>query len=216
MTTYTIKPNELEAIALGASNEEVRYYMCGVLFEQYPDGKTALITTDGHRLMSVHAQQRNTPDNSFILANADVKKVLAMAKGDKAPKRRAMADKQRIVITAGENCELALSVVWLDVDGEVFKTVGSFTTSAVGGNFPDWRRVIPSPDLKVVAPSSIGFNGAYMADFAKASKLLSNGNKSCLVGITITSAGGPILIEIPETDKDKPFEFMGVLMPHRL
>lgn len=215
MTTYTIKPNELEAVALGASNEEVRYYMCGVLFEQYPDGKTALITTDGQRLMSVHAQQASVPDNRFILANADVKKVLAIAKGDKAP-NRTRADKQRIVITAGENCELAVSVVWLDVDGEVFKTVGSFTTSAIDGNFPDWRRVMPSPDLKAVAPSSIGFNGAYMADFAKASKLLSNGNKSCLVGITITSAGGPILIEIPENDVNNTFEFMGVLIPHRI
>ena len=215
MTTYTIKPNELEAVALGASNEETRYYLCGVLFEQYPDGKTALITTDGHRLMSVHAQQGSAPDNSFILANADVKKVLAMAKADKAP-NRALAGKQRIVITAGENCGLALSVVWLDVDGEVFKTVGSFTTSAIDGNFPDWRRVVPSPNLKAIAPSSIGFNGAYMADFAKASKLLSNGNKSCLVGITLTGAGGPILIEIPENDVNNPFEFMGVLMPARL
>ena len=43
MKTYTIKPNELEAIHLTASKEQTRYYLVGVNIESYEDGTTALI-----------------------------------------------------------------------------------------------------------------------------------------------------------------------------
>lgn len=80
--TYTIKPNELQAVALASSAEEIRYYLKGVLCELYNDNTVGLIATDGHRLASINTQSREAIKDSFILASDDVKKAAAMAKAE--------------------------------------------------------------------------------------------------------------------------------------
>lgn len=192
MTTYTIKPNELEAVALASSSEQTRYYLNGVCIETYTDGTSGLIATDGHRLHAINTQEK--PISSFILGNDAVEKALKLVKSEKT--------KWTVTIEITDN---TLQAVMHDKQGELIGVIGSFDFKPVDGNFPDWRRVIPNEATGNVE-NDIAFNCAYMADFGKVAKLLT-GTKSQYVNLTSAGRDNPILVNI------KYDAFTGVLMP---
>jgi DNA polymerase III sliding clamp (beta) subunit (PCNA family) len=207
--TYIIEVNQLEAIALAASSEQVRYYINGVHCELYNDNTAGLIATDGHRLASINTQPREAIKDSFTLGNNDVKKAVAMAKAQQKElgKRSGLQAVIRIH-KDGENLQVEIavrdSVAIAKIGGE-FKAE---TLGTEGGNFPDWRRVIPA-DNDDFCPY-ISFNGAYMTSFAAMGKLLTDTKTNQLV-IKTTGKDSPLKITMPNAS-----EFLGVLMPMRI
>ena len=113
---------------------------------------------------------------------------------------RSLSDFVRISIEGTE--QLTIKIVTIGDDGEVFKVYGEFTTKAIDGTFPDFRRVIPE-DIKN-ACGVMAFDPAYLADFAKAAKLLGRE----VLQLQSTGAEQAILVNICEG-------FTGVLMPRR-
>lgn len=205
MTTYTIKPNELEAISLASSTEETRYYMRGVCVEVYADGTTGLIAIDGHRMASVRAKKEEQPVTSFIIESADIKKALQLAKAA-IKESKTLAALVSIFLTLEDNC-LKVVVGWADKEtGELFRESGQFTSKPVGCTFPDWRCIIPTSKTGDLETS---FNASYMADFGKMAKLLS-GTAVQQIVMRNTGAGNPMIVTMPYA-----CEFFGVLMPMR-
>ncbi len=200
MIKITIKPNELEAIALAASTEQTRYYLNGVFFEVYGDNY-AMVATDGHRVHSLNVQSKTAPADSFILSAIDIKKALAMVKMGKKEY------KQTPLITIERDKGVLDIYIIMEIKDEAPRVLSSFTAKPVDGNFPDFRRVVPA------APESggntVAFNANYMADFAEAAKLL-NGSKLGCIQTIITDPASPIIINISH----QPL-FTGVLMPMR-
>jgi hypothetical protein len=192
----TIKPNELEAVAFASSYEQTRYYLNGVCVETYADGTSGLIATDGHRLHAIAANKQEQPVSSFILGNNAIEKALKLAKSEKT--------KWNVTI---EITDQTLQAVMRDKQGELIEIIGSFDFKPVYGNFPDWRRVIPSMPADNVE-NDIAFNCAYMADFGKVAKLLT-GLKTSRIKLTSTGRTNPILVNVNYD------AFTGVLMPMR-
>lgn len=207
MTTYTINPNELEAVALAASTEQTRYYLNGVFIERYADGTIALIATDGHRMASVRAKLTKQPAESFILGSADIKKALQLVKSAKKEFSRVVHNFIKVVIDV-DGLDLLISVVLMDKElSETINTVGTFNTKAIDGTFPDYRRIVPSKDGE--GAYHISFNCAYMNAFGSMVKLLT-GNKCEQVSIQNTGISNPMIITIPGCA-----DFVGILMPMR-
>ncbi len=94
------------------------------------------------------------------------------------------------------------------VDGNgIGAAKGSFTTKAIDGNFPDWRRVLPM-DSDDVSPY-MSFNADYMASFAKMANLITNSNVAHLI-TKQTTPDAPIKITMKYNA-----DFLGVLMGMR-
>ncbi len=203
----TIKPNELEAVALSSSTEQTRYYLVGVCFEPYDKNTCGMVATDGHRFHAINADLKAAvPANSFILSSDDVKKVLSMVKAEQKAVGRYSKNDIMISIKLIKD-DLQISVIWINKNLETVKTAGSFTTKPVDGSFPDWRRTVPS-ELAPETHSDLAFNCSYMADFGKAAKIL--GDRRQLVKIISSGRTSPMLVNLPFYPS-----FMGVLMPMR-
>lgn len=200
--TLTIKANELEAVAIAASREQLRYYVKGVFFEPYADNTTGMIATDGHRLHATHAKREEAvPVGSFIMGNDDIAKVLSMYKAQAKALGRNAAQYLTIEIT-----DKTIAIIYT-VKDEPPKTCASFQFTPIDGNFPNWRRVLPTRDCQAEV---VGFNGAYMVDFAKACKLVTE-QKMPLIAIKNMGASNAILVTFPNNA-----DFLGVLMPMRV
>lgn len=197
MKAITIKANELEAIALAASHEDTRYYLNGVCVEVYKDGSYGMIATDGHRMASLHARQKEEAITSFIIGNDTIKKALTLYK--MAAKTVAKSVRDRLVLIIDEK---TVDIVLEDI------TKDSFNYAPVDADFPDWRRIIPSEILKADT-MDLAFNTDYIADFGKMAKLLRD---SKIGHIQIISNGNqnPITVNIAYDG------FIGVLIPVRL
>lgn len=193
-----IKANELQAVALAASTETMRYYLKGVCFED----NGGMIATDGHRMHTIRAQVKAEVKDSFILGNDDIKKVLALYKPIEK-EHKPIREKLRICIEHDKGA-LKISIVMAEGDSV---SLGGFDGKAVDGNFPDWRRVLPSGEPEPI--TAIGINTNYVADFGKANSLLA-GFKAPNIKLEFYGDTTPMLIEIAE------YDFLGALMPVRV
>jgi DNA polymerase III sliding clamp (beta) subunit (PCNA family) len=206
MTTIYMKPAELAAIAIAASTEATRYYLNGVCVESYSDGTHGLIATDGHRLHSINTQEKAV--EHFIFASDDIKKALAMLKAEEKTLKPLKHLLRIIVEHTPPMCALKVSIA-LVTENELkeieIHEKASFTTKAIEGNFPDWRRIMPTSE-PLAGP--IGFNGFLAHGFTEAAKLL--GDKSALVIFNSNGTDNPIPVSIQAAPA-----FKGVLMPMR-
>ena len=192
---YKINAAELEAVSLAASHEQSRYYLNGVCLEPYEDNTVGMIATDGHRLHTMHVKRdAAVPEGSFIIGNDDIAKALSLYKAAVKGLARSMRDMLTLQVTA--------DTITVMLGGDIPQ--GSFSYKPVDANFPDWRRVFPSGEAG--APN-VAFNGAYITDFAKASKIL--GNRVPHLQLVPHGNTGPMLVNIRYAG------FVGVLMPAR-
>jgi DNA polymerase III sliding clamp (beta) subunit (PCNA family) len=196
-----INPTKLQAVALALSTQETRY-LGGVLVETYKDGSCGLAATDGHRLHTIDTKNEEVI-SQFILANADIKKAISLVKMAQKELTRSLRHLVQISIKC-EGGQLNIRIVLSDDDGKEF---GAFTSKEIDGNFPEWRRVVPSDTSQGCGVMS--FNPDYLADFGAAAGLL-NVNKVTSVRLTSSGPDAPILVTIAGCS-----EFMGVLVPMR-
>lgn len=132
---FSLKQGVLKSIIdstqFSMANQDVRYYLNGLLFETEGNVLRA-IATDGHRLALSHR-------------NVDVtlpeKQVIVPRKGVVEMARLLESDEQDITIAIGDNAIRAIT------------SSAVFTSKLVDGRFPDYRRVLPKGGNKVVIAS---------------------------------------------------------------
>jgi DNA polymerase-3 subunit beta len=121
----------IDSVAFGMAQQDVRYYLNGMLFELSSFGMKA-VATDGHRLAlsGLEAQTGLTDVKSIILPRKGVLELAKLLQDTESP----------CVLTIGKN--------------HLKATVDSFTFTSklIDGKFPDYQRVIPKGgDKKVIA-----------------------------------------------------------------
>lgn len=132
---FTIKQGTLksliDATQFSMANQDVRYYLNGLLLETEGNVLRA-IATDGHRLALSHRQ---------IEATLPEKQVIVPRKG--------VVELQRLF--EGEDLDITIAIG----DNAIRATTASavFTSKLVDGRFPDYRRVLPKGGDKIVIAS---------------------------------------------------------------
>ena len=116
----TVDANTLAAVAIAQSNEKTRYYLNGVCFEP-----GVMVATDGNMLTAAQCDY----DNPARIILPISKKAQTAAK-----KRSA-----RAVTWDGEERDGTLQVI-----GENGEILHVEPVRTIDGEFPDWRRVLPS------------------------------------------------------------------------
>lgn len=123
------------------SKEETRYYLNGVYLHQSENGKLIAAATDGHRLgkceiaLPLGAQM---PANGVIIPTKCVEEVL------------------KLIDIATENVQIEIS------DSKIRFSFGDviLTSKLVDGKFPDYSRVIPKNNSKVLIVDKSEFQSA--------------------------------------------------------
>jgi len=170
----------LKAAAIAVSKEETRYYLNGVCLQADEKNGVIFVATDGHRLLAFRQSETYEGEALNVIIPNDI--IAAIKLNKKIDDGELTRD--------GDKWTLEYSCF-------------SVYFKMIGGDFPDWRRFVPSEcDGKPAA-----FNPKYYGDFEKVAKILER-TGSC---IQISYNGeGPSLIGFGD-DVDG----FGVIMPYR-
>lgn len=119
----------IEKTAFAMAQQDVRYYLNGMLFE-VSAGRLRTVATDGHRLALCDAEAHSDSNDRM--------QVIVPRKGVQELARLLSDDEGEVTITLGSNHMRA--------------TVGnvSFTSKLIDGKFPDYERVLPKGGDKIV------------------------------------------------------------------
>ncbi len=156
MNKFTIPTKDLEALSIGMSNEETRYYLKGVNVKRVALGYR-LAATDGHFLLcNMVDENTETHDACDVIMSADfIRNALKIAK---SMKMRfidiEISDGQSRLVDGGRavlSCDL------------------------VDGSFPNFNRLLPD-DSDTTHEKKLVISGINATKLAKVSKLIT-GNK---------------------------------------
>lgn len=207
------------AAHLFASRDRMRFYLRGVLVEPHKDGGVIMAATDGHRLLVIRDQE-GSASATFIctapaaILKACVQKPRSIRFGrDFAQAKHLHFIGHTAYVTSKQFTDSADAIRDVREIGPMHLAVAH--APAIDGDFPDWRRVIPS---SVPAPSPncwCDFNPALIEGFAQAATLLMKGaglaGGACLK-FGIIGADCPVLVNIGGLPAPDAF---GLLMPLR-
>ena len=131
-STLDIQPNVLRSLidrtAFSMAQQDVRYYLNGMLFELKP-GRLRAVATDGHRLALCDAELEAPVEEASVILP-----------------RKGVMELSRILGDAGEVARLTIG------RNHVRIVVGAitFTSKLVDGKFPEYDRVIPKEGTRHV------------------------------------------------------------------
>lgn len=119
----------MERTHFSMANQDVRYYLNGMLFE-VNDNQLRTVATDGHRLAmaGMALEQSGLPQRQVIVPRKGVTELMRLLE----------ADDQLVQISIGQNHIRLVS------EGM------TFTSKLLDGRFPDYRRVLPQGGDKFV------------------------------------------------------------------
>lgn len=185
----------LKAIEPFMSNEEARYYLKGVFFQN-----GLIIATEGRLLAAIKPAVVNGRLEDMILPRDTVEKILKV-------KPQFKKDAVWVNIELGEGTGVA--VVWQAMNKEEHILAQSFVP--VDGTFPDWRRVVPGAEnFDLLAPEKgrteqlpASFNPALLAAFQSFG--------DCITLYPNREPAAPMLVRAKTDD----FDAVGVIMPRR-
>lgn len=180
-------------VAQFSADKDIRFYINGVCLQNHKDGLFA-VATNGH--IMAYARLGDAQDEQefeLILSNVFVKDAILSFKD------------------AGD-----LTIEQKTIEGQNYIEANGASTrksmKAMGGRYPDWRRVFPSEDAEPVA-DTVGFNPKYLAVFEKAYKAFKKFDKSIGEGVAVTLHGPTnAAVFVP---RDAP-EIRAVVMPMRV
>ena len=119
----------IEQTQFSMANQDVRYYLNGILLE-IENGSIRMVATDGHRLAM--------SELSTELAVGDKRQVIIPRKG--------VLELSRLLSTENTECKVQLNPNHIRITmGDII-----FTSKLVDGRFPDYERVIPKGGDKLV------------------------------------------------------------------
>ncbi|MDH5784310.1 MAG: DNA polymerase III subunit beta [Chromatiales bacterium] len=111
------------------ANQDVRYYLNGLLLELNPTSLRA-VATDGHRLA--------LSEKACDISNGDIKQIIVPRKG--------IIELTRLLSDSDDGCTVQINNNFIRIDlGEIV-----FTSKLIDGRFPDYDRVIPKGGQKIV------------------------------------------------------------------
>lgn len=187
---FDITVNELKAFEIIAKSADApRYYLRGISVEYLPEAqKLALVATDGHRLLFKvfdPSHSNIVPDDfshfqNFIIPVETIKQAIAGMRG---------TDSVRISVN-------------VNADNVIEHHMQNVHFRPIDGNFPDWKRVIPSGINNEIGQ----YDPKYIGEFGRIAKLI--GKKSGKIHIYHNGQDAAhIALGIPD--------YFGVLMPLR-
>jgi DNA polymerase-3 subunit beta len=119
----------LDATAFAMAQQDVRYYLNGMLLE-IGNLYVRMVATDGHRLaLSTLATDQEMQAEKQVIVP-----------------RKGIVELARLLSDSNEHITIAIS------DNHIFSTIGNFkfTSKLIDGKFPDYNRVIPKGGDKVM------------------------------------------------------------------
>lgn len=119
----------IDKTAFAMAQQDVRYYLNGMLFE-VTAGKLRTVATDGHRLAMCDAEARTEGNDRM--------QVIVPRKGVHELARLLTDDEGEVTISLGTN--------------HIRATLGNvtFTSKLIDGKFPDYERVLPRGGDKII------------------------------------------------------------------
>lgn len=163
----------IDSTSFAMAQQDVRYYLNGMLFEVSPD-YLRVVSTDGHRLAMETLESKNDI--------ASVQQLILPRKGV-MELARLLEDEGDITLVFGQNHIRAAVADF------------TFTSKLVDGKFPDYNRVLPKGGKKVI----LGDCQALKQGFSRAS-ILSN-EKYRGVRVVLTSGELRIFANNPEQEE---------------
>ena len=176
----SIKQSELKLLLekthFSMAQQDVRYYLNGLLFE-LSDKQVRLVATDGHRL---------------ALAEATIQQAIGTALQVILP-RKGVLELQRVLTGEGD-VELAIGTNHMKVSVGGVK----FTSKLIDGRFPDYNRVIPTDPNRIVAT-----NPQVVRSALQRAAILSNEKYR---GIRLTLKSGAVLLQAHNPEQEEAEE----------
>jgi DNA polymerase-3 subunit beta len=163
----------IDSTSFAMAQQDVRYYLNGMLFEVSPD-YLRVVSTDGHRLAMETLESKNDI--------ASVQQLILPRKGV-MELARLLEDEGDITLVFGQNHIRAAVADF------------TFTSKLVDGKFPDYNRVLPKGGNKVI----LGDCQALKQGFSRAS-ILSN-EKYRGVRVVLTNGELRIFANNPEQEE---------------
>ncbi|EAQ65139.1 DNA polymerase III, beta chain [Marinomonas sp. MED121] len=118
----------IERTGFAMANQDVRYYLNGMLFE-VADGQLRVVSTDGHRLATAIEDAQVSGDLTQVIVP-----------------RKGVLELNRLLSDTDETVELQIGAN--HIRAKVADYI--FTSKLVEGKFPDYHRVIPRNNDKIV------------------------------------------------------------------
>ncbi len=171
----------LENTSFAMAQQDVRYYLNGILMEISPD-QVKLVATDGHRLA--------LSEYKISISIDEAKQIIIP--------RKAVLELSRLLESSDSNAKIILSQNHIRV--EIGKLV--FTSKLIDGKFPDYNRVIPVDGNKTLVVDRESLKHA-MSRIA----ILSNEKYR---GIRLTLTSGNLSIQANNPDQEEAEEELSV------
>lgn len=171
----------LDDTAFSMANQDVRYYLNGLLFE-VDNGAVKAVATDGHRLAL----------SSLELAGlvAQQKQIIIPRKGVLEIMRLLASDEQLVTLSLGQNH------IRLTDSNYVF------SSKLIDGRFPDYRRVLPRNSTKLVTS-----HRSVLKDACTRASILSNEKYR---GVRFTLSNGELQIVANNPEHEQAEEIIEV------
>ena len=175
---FTLKQGDLkrliERTSFAMAQQDVRYYLNGMLFE-VTNGMLRVVATDGHRLAMASLEgDINVSNTAQVIVP-----------------RKGVIELGRLLINENEDAELFVGSNHIRVVTPEF----TFTSKLIDGKFPDYERVLPRGGSKVVLGSRADLKQA----FARTA-ILSN-EKYRGIRLLLTSGNLQIVANNPEQEE---------------
>ena len=156
----------LDKTSFAMANQDVRYYLNGLLFE-FQDGRLKTVATDGHRLAICELEEdlEEVPQNRQLIVP-----------------RKGVIELSRLLSDSDELVELALGKNHI----RLVKGNTIFTSKLIDGRFPDYNAVIPVATDRHINIDKEGFTHALQR-----ASILSNEKYR---GVRLEAAGNSIKI----------------------
>jgi DNA polymerase-3 subunit beta len=164
------------------STEETRYYLNGIYLHVVDDKKLRAVATDGHRLAQVElAAPKGTSGMPGVIVP-----------------RKTVTEVQRLIEDAGEEVEVELS------PAKVRFSLGSvvLTSKLIDGTFPDYSRVIPVGNDKILVVDK--------GDFAAAVDRVSTVSSERGRAVKLSVASGKLTLTVTNPDSGTATEELEV------
>jgi len=123
--------NSIQATAFSMAQQDVRFYLNGLLLEISPK-RLSCVATDGHRLAYAQCETKAEPENS-------VRAIVP---------RKSVSEWQRLLGTAEPDDQVSLHVTPQQL--QISLNNVRLTTKLIDGSFPDYNRVIPTDSNKEI------------------------------------------------------------------
>jgi DNA polymerase III sliding clamp (beta) subunit (PCNA family) len=194
MYTLTVSLATLRAARTHAATNDVRSYLQGVYLDTVA-GK--VVATDGHRLFVANARGVRCDQPAVIVPNITLDAALKQFTGDYARGKPLGAVEVAITVDG-----VALTIT---------TPAGEVKGRTLDGRFPEWRRVVPTPDAVGEHVPAV-LNTQYLADACEALSIARNLSKKAASqhAIRIHMRG-----EFPTIVTDNTIGVLALVMPMR-